>query len=257
MTLRMHKALAALAIVAVGTAFAAARGDAYFKQIRHTDAHQIMGQQMPAETDTTEMWFSDQAARIDTGDGNCVILQAEKNTVYMIDNQDKTYVEIRLEGQGLLEAMMPAGESEEDAEAAAMMKQMAASMLANTQVTVTPTEERKKIRDWDARKYMIDLKLPMGTASSEVWASKDIKVNARLFQKLSMAMSGMMADVEKMMKEMEKIEGMEVYNATVIEMMGNKIKSTQEIIEYTQKPAPAGAYELPAGYKKTTMKMGQ
>ncbi len=254
---RFHRVVAVLAVMAVGAVFTTARGDAYFKQIRHTDAHQVMGQQLPAETDTTEMWFSDKAARIETGDGNWVILQADKNAVYMIDNQEKTYVEIPLDGKGMLEAMVPEGEGEEGAEAAAMMKQMAASMLANTQVTVTPTDERKKIRDWNARKYMVEIKMPMGTASSEVWASTEIKIDARLFQKLSMAMSGMMADVEKMMKEMEKIEGMEVYNSTVVEIMGNKIKSTQEIIEHAQKPAPAGAYELPAGYQKTTMKMGQ
>jgi hypothetical protein len=255
MMTRFHRLVAVLAALVVFAGFSAARGDAYLKQVRHTDAYQVMGQQMPAETDTTELWFAEKAARIDTGDGNCVILQADKNVVYMIDNQEKTYVEIPLDNQGMMEAMMPATEGEEDAEATAMMKQMVSNMLANTTVTVTPTEERKKIRDWNTRKYTVEIKMPMGTATSEVWASPEIKVDARLFQKLSMAVSGMMADVDKMMKEMEKIDGMEVYNSSVVDMMGNKIKSTHELIEYSQKPAPAGADDLPQGYSKT--KMGQ
>jgi hypothetical protein len=256
MTSRFHWVVAVMAIFVVCAGISPARGDAYIKQIRHTAAHQVMGQQVPAETDTTELWFSDKTARMDTGDGKFVILQAEKNTIYLIDSTDKTYVEIPLDGQGMLEALMPSGEGE-DAEAAAMMKQMAANMLANTTVTVTPTEERKKIRDWNARKYMVAIKMPMGTANSEVWASPEIKIDARLFEKMSMAMSGMMADMEKMAKEMEKIDGMEVYNSTVVDMMGTKIQSTQEVIEYSQKPAPAGAYTLPSGYTKTKMGMGE
>lgn len=250
---RFVRCLAVLAVVAGCAGLPVARGDAYLKQIRSTEAAQVMGQEIPASADTTQLWFAEKAARMDSGDGNTVILKADKNVVYMIDHQDHTYVEIPLDQAGLMSAMAPEGGSEEDAQAAEMMKQMVTSMMANTQVTVTPTEERKKVRDWSARKYLVEIKMPMGTANSEVWASSEVKIDVGLFQKLNMALSGVMADVDKMMKEMQKIEGMEVYSSTVMDMMGNKVKSTSELIEYGQKPVPAGGYELPQGYTKTKL----
>lgn len=251
--LRGWAALTALVALSCAAGLSVARADAYLKQIRTTEASEVMGQQVPASTQTSELWFSDKAARMDSGDGNSVILSAEGNVVYMLDHQAKTYTEIPLDQAGLMAAMTPEGASDEDAEAAEMMKQMVASMMANTQVTVTPTEERKKFREWSARKYLVEIKMPMGTANSEVWASPEVRIDMRLFQKLSMAMSGMMTDVDKMLKEMEKIDGMEVFNSTVAEIMGSKVKTTSELIEYAQKPAPAGAYALPQGYTKTKL----
>ena len=250
---RFVRCLAVLAVVVACAGLSGARGDAYLKQIRNTEATQVMGQQVPAKADTTLIWFSEKAARMDSGDGTTVILKADKNTVYMLDHKDRTYVELPLDQAGLMGALAPEGASEEDAQAAEMMKQMVATMMANTQVTVTPTEERKKIREWNTRKYMLEIKMPMGTASSEVWASPEVKIDARLFQKLNLAASGMLGDMEKMTKEMEKIDGMEVYSSTVVDMMGNKVKSTSELIEYGQKSAPAGGYELPQGYTKTKL----
>ncbi len=250
---RVIRCLTVLAVVAGCTGLSVARGDAYLKQIRSTAATQVMGQEVPASADTTELWFAEKSARMDSGDDTTVILKADKNVVYMLDHKDHTYVEIPLDQAGLMSALTPEGASEEDAQAAEMMKSMVASMMANTQVTVTPTEERKKIRDWNTRKYLLEIKMPMGTASSEVWASTDVKIDVGLFQKLNMAMSGMMADMEKMTKEMQKIEGMEVYSSTVMDMMGNKVKSTSELIEYGQKSVPAGGYDLPQGYTKTKL----
>jgi len=242
--------LVLVALVAVALP-PAAQADAFLRQVRHTDGFQAMGQTVPASTDTTGLWFADNKARMDTGDESSVIVRADTGIVYLLDHEKHTYIEMPIGEKGLLGAMT--GGEGEDAEQAEMMQSMMAGMLANIEVTVTPTEERKKIRDWNTRKYVLNIKLPMGATSSEIWASPEIKVDLKLFRTMSDALAGPLAGLEKKMQEMEKIEGMEVYSISTTDMMGAKVKTTTELIEYTSQLAPGGIFDLPAGYSKTSM----
>jgi hypothetical protein len=47
-----------------------------------------------------------------------------------------------------------------------------------------------------------------------------------------------------------KIEGFQVANEMTMEMMGNKINTTTEVVEIAKKTPPAGVYSVPAGYTK-------
>ena len=65
--------------------------------------------------------------------------------------------------------------------------------------------------------------------------------------------NGMMASMpgfEKILAEMKKIKGVVVFQTTVAKVMGQEMKSTTELLECSEKAAPAGHYDLPAGYKK-------
>ncbi len=243
-----------LAVLVPGAGLTAAHADTYMKQVRQTEAMQVMGQQVPASNETSILWFGDGRARMDTGEKMSVILRADRNLIYILNHGDRTYMEMPLDGKNMMEGMMPEGE--DGAQAAEMMKNMMSSMMQETKATVTPTDERKKFRDWNARKYVVEITLPMGTTTSEVWASKDIKVDTHMFHQLSTAMMSMMGGAEKITKEMEKIEGVEVYSTSSASMMGSTTKSTQELVEYGEKSPPAGTYDLPEGYRKATMMGG-
>jgi hypothetical protein len=63
---------------------------------------------------------------------------------------------------------------------------------------------------------------------------------------------------EASVKEMEKIKGYQIASETSGEIMGAKMRSTQEVLEISKKTAPAGTYAVPAGFKKNaTIDMGQ
>jgi hypothetical protein len=55
---------------------------------------------------------------------------------------------------------------------------------------------------------------------------------------------------ENVVREMKKIKGVVVRKDTVTHIVGQDVKSSEELLEIDEKSAPAGTYELPADYKK-------
>ena len=91
----------------------------------------------------------------------------------------------------------------------------------------------------------------MGTTSyAETWATEDIKIDYELYRNLSLSLMGQMTGIEDMLKEMEKIKGIVVLQESTMSMMGTDVKSSQELLEVSDKPAPAGTYTVPEGYNK-------
>ena len=91
----------------------------------------------------------------------------------------------------------------------------------------------------------------MGTTSDfEIWATEDVKIDYELYRNLAFSIMGQTPGIEDMMKEMEKIKGIVVLQEGTMSMMGTDVKSTQELLEVSDKSAPAGTYEVPSGYKK-------
>lgn len=223
--------------------------DTFMKQLVKTDAFEVMGQKQPANVDTSIMWMSDDKAYM-LKDKNAYIMRADKGVVYLIDDKDKTYSEMSVDIFGEIKKAI--GEDNENAE---MVPEMMKSIMGTMKVTVTPTEETMKIGDWNAKKYDVVTSIAMGTTNSEIWASEDIKVNYKVFHAISNAFMAPMPGFDEMMKEMEKIKGMQVKSITQAEMMGAKVKSTSELLECSEKTAPAGIYDIPEGYKKVEMQM--
>jgi len=50
--------------------------------------------------------------------------------------------------------------------------------------------------------------------------------------------------------ELNKIKGLWVAYEMKAQSMGTEISSRAELVEISQKPAPAGIYTMPAGYQK-------
>jgi len=126
--------------------------------------------------------------------------------------------------------------------------------MMKMKATVQPTTETKKIKNWDAKKYLQTIEMAMGKTTSEIWATEDIKINKDLYLKFSTALfamqPGMKDMIDDMMKEMQKIKGFQVLSSSVSDMMGTQIKSTVELQEIREDNPPAGTYDIPAGYKQ-------
>ncbi len=57
-------------------------------------------------------------------------------------------------------------------------------------------------------------------------------------------------------KEFAKITGFQVATEMTADVMGARMRTTTEVIEIVEKPAPAGTFEPPAGYaQKATLSM--
>jgi hypothetical protein len=175
----------------------------------------------------------------------------DKKVMYMINHAEMKYTEMPIDSKGDIFSSAIAGSDlsgEEQAEAKKMMEGFATMM--KPKVTVTATGETQKIKNWNCKKYNMTMSMMGATTKSETWASEDIKIDYELYRNLTFSLMGQTPGIEDMMKETEKIKGIVVLSTGAMSMMGTDVKTTQELLEVTEKMAPGGTYNIPTGYKK-------
>ena len=217
------------------------------KQDVHTDSFEVMGQKQPAQNETNVIWLGEGAARMDQADTNSWIVYPDRNLVIELNHNSKTYSEIPVgEGSGMTGmADEEHGKSSDAEKVSQMMK-----ALMKMEVKVTPTDETKKIRDWNCRKYIVETKMGMGTSSSETWTTEDIKADYDLFYAISKAFMSSIPGYKDIVDEMKKLEGLAVYTEGTANVMGTQVKTVTEVVDYKDGPAPEGIFDIPAEYTK-------
>ncbi|MEW5923693.1 MAG: hypothetical protein AB1746_06875 [Candidatus Zixiibacteriota bacterium] len=226
--------------------------DTMIRQVNERGAFEVMGQKVPACSDTSVVWLGKAMSRMDEGDTASVIMLAEKNIIYMIDHKAKTYAEMPMDALGDLTKMF--GNNEEAKQQIEAMKPMMEMM--RMAVTVTPTTETQKIGDWNCTKYNVKMTMGMGGVSDiEMWATEDAKIDYAAFMELTNSFKGMLPGFEEMMEEMKKVKGIPIKTSNKMNIMGAEATSVMQVIEIKDMDAPAGTYELPKGYTKTEMGM--
>jgi len=268
--------ICAIVVLALAGLAMPVQADDYLTQVSHTDPITMMGQTQPATTDTSEIWMSDNKAHM-TNKLGYVILRADLGMMYIVNSSTGTYAELPLgvaaeqsaESAKMMEAMKDSGQSEKMAEmmkemegnpeAAKMMEAMKGMMGGTDEgssmvsAKVTPTNETKKIGDWDTRLWVMDMKVMMANTTQKIWATKDIDIDYEKFQDLGGAMASAMPGFENIVNEMKKIEGVPVLTESETKVMGTSITQTTEVIDYQDKTAPDGIYELDKKLKKVSL----
>ena len=167
-----------------------------------------------------------------------MIFRLDKNRLYIVDHADKTYSEITLPID--LRKMMPKGSE-------AMADQIAAGMKVTVQVT--PRDETKKVGQWNARRYDVTVQSAMGMKiATTMWVSKEIEGFAA-FNKMAGTMASLQPGSGEWVKQLEKIDGFPVLTESRVDALGAQFGTREELVSVETKAAPAGTYDLPAGYK--------
>ena len=246
---RTFRILCLAAVLGVVFGVAQARADIFMKQKVHTDAMKVMGQSQPAKDSTMSIWLAENKARMDQDAGTSSLLLIDLKLLYMIDHNKKQYAEMPLDFDKMMQGA--AGDDPKAAEAMARMPGFMKNMMGGMSAKVTETNETKTINGWKCRKYLIEMNMGMaGTMNAESWATEDIKLDYTKVFAASNAMMAAMPGFDKIIEEMKKIKGVVAYQTAKTKVMGAEVGSTTELIEAGDKSAPAGTYELPAGYKK-------
>jgi hypothetical protein len=252
--MRFRKCLSTFGLLFVVVCVAvplAVQADVYIKQNNHTDSFSVMGQSQPAKDDVFVTWMGKDMARMDHGEDSTMIIRMDKKVMYMIDHTGKKYTEMPIDSKGDIFASAIAGSDLSDTEQAEAKKMMAGfSKMMKPKVSVKETGESKKIKSWNCKKYNVTMSMMGTTTKFETWATEDIKVDYELYRTLTFSLMGQTPGVEDMMKEMEKIKGVVVLQEGTMSMMGTDVKSSQELLEVSDKSAPGGTYEVPSGYMK-------
>ncbi len=100
--------------------------------------------------------------------GADMILDPVGGDMTFLNNAEKEYYQIN--AKGLMEGMSQPG-----------MEQMR-TMMEQTKVTVEPTDETKKINDWNCRKYKVT-KTGMIEVEQEIWATEDVALDLKRYHR--------------------------------------------------------------------------
>jgi hypothetical protein len=227
----------AVLIVLAAALAAPALADTLLTMKSHTDP--VMNQ--PAKDETTTTWVGkDRLARL--GGDSSFIIRADQNKIYIIDAAAKTYSELDLPVD-LTKYFPP----EMQAQIGAMLPQMKMT------VKITPTDQARKIGNWNTRLYKAEIANAMGMKMDiDMWVTKDIAIDLAAYKSLANSLQGLQLGFEDVAREMAKIDGISVLTENTMSIMGNTVKSREEVVSAETKAAPAGTYDVPAGLTKET-----
>jgi hypothetical protein len=214
----------------------ALRADVVVTKTKHQDAMKSVGGEQPA-TDTTEVtWFGKDRLRTEEGT-NVTIVRGDLKKMYLLDTKAKTVTTLDLPVD--MKKYLPP-------EAAPMMEQM----LGQMKVTVTPTTETKKIKDWNATKYTMTMSMGMmgGNVTQDLWMTKDVEIDHKAFNELSSAMFSTVLGGKAIADEYKKLEGFPVLVEATRKTMGPTLKSREEVTAIETKEPTEGLYEVPKDY---------
>jgi len=216
------------------------QADYLIKQKTHTDAISMMGQTQPARDDEVDIWISHDLNKMATHSSKqSTIIDLTKKVMYLVNHTNKTYVQMELPVD--ITKYLPDE-----------MAQMVGQMVNSITVEVTPTGQKKKIGRWNCDEYNVVMNMMMMKIQMKVWATTDVPYSWEKVSQDMMAqvMAAQLRLNEQALKEFQKIKGQWIASETTMNMMGNNIRSTTEVVEITQKDAPAGTYQVPNGYTK-------
>ena len=218
--------------------FSFLNAEIYIKTKSHTGAFEIMGQKKPEKVAYSEQWISD-TRMVHIREQGTVIIDLDKKAVFIVYHEPKKYVEAPLPLE--MKKLMPT-------EMLAMMS------MWKVNAKTTPNGETKKIKEWNCKGYNVDISMGMMSMKIKTWATTGIPVNwkdfsTKFYPTLLQAVMGQAMD-EETLNQYLVIEGFQVYSDIVINIMRQEIKSTREVVEIGDKPAPPDIFSVPAGYKK-------
>ncbi len=238
---RMITSLLLPLALAVATA---AGADTLLTMKSHTDATAV-GQ--PNHDSQIKVWVSPDNQEIRRDEANfSLLLLLDKNKMYLIDNQAKSYNEVDLPVD--FKKLMPQGGEQ-------MMEQMA--KMSKMDVVVTPTAETKKIGAWSAKKYQVNLSNAAGMKiASDMWMSKDVGFDTASFAQMQAHLTSLSPGNGDWAKKIAQIPGFPVYTESRVTTPQGQIKTTQELAAVDKKAAPAGTYQVPTGFAKAAFGAG-
>ncbi|HKQ60707.1 MAG TPA: DUF4412 domain-containing protein [Candidatus Polarisedimenticolaceae bacterium] len=187
-----------------------------------------------AEPAITETWFAPGRLRQDQG-GFSVIVDLAERRVAILDHARKSYTALAIPVD--LKALLPPDLPDADR----FLEQM------SMQLTVTPSDERREVRGYPARKYAVTMSNQLGVKlSQELWLTREVGFDLAAYKALAAVLARLqpLADPSRL----EALDGFPVLQTTSIAMGGATLEATEELVAIENAPAPAGCYAVPTDY---------
>lgn len=228
----MKRTFLLVLLVLLSATFASA--DYYIKQNVHTDAFSMMGQSQPPKDEVNKLWIGKNKMAMH-GEEQSFVIDGEKNIAYMINHPSKSVVEMEI-----------------PLDISKYLPEQFMQMMGGVTVTVKPTGETQKIKEWTCSGYDVAMNMMMFKMNMKIWATKDVPFDWQTFQNqmFSQMAKATMRLTDEAVQEFLKIEGFQIKSEVTMNIMGADMKTIQEVVEIAKMDAPAGTYDSPVGYKK-------
>jgi hypothetical protein len=204
---------------------------------------------VPEAEQTSTTWLGENRLREDSGQRSTIVdLKAKK--LYVINHTNRSYYAL-----GLPVDIMAGLEDDTRAQIEAMIA------AVKIDVKVTPTDETKEIGGLQAKKYLIEVSgANVMKVSREQWMAEEIDFDVDSFKSLMQTLLSAQPMGADWLKQIWEIKGFPVLAESSVEVMGQTVKTREELISIDEMSPPEGNYLPPDGYTEEAfdfMKMMQ
>jgi len=221
-------------LVLLAAPWSPVRPDLVLTTDKHADAAVRMGQETPARDTRQITWVGKDRMRVEEGT-RVTIVRSDLKRLYILDTAARTSTTIELPFE--LSRYVPAE-----------MHSMLGQMMDRVKVSVSKTDQTRKVGEWDTSAYFVTMNMPMGTMTSTVWVTQDVSLEGCGLRELSAEILAATPLGASIAAEMKKIEGLPVLTERVEEVMGARAVSRDTVISVEQREPTPGLYDVPEGY---------
>jgi hypothetical protein len=212
----------------------------------------MSGKRMPEKVEIKEQWLAKDKFAVFSKELN-IIVDYQKEKLYFLINKHKKYYEVPINiDMAKLQELIPPKAAE------------IISSIKITDVKVNLSGQKKKVANWDCQGsefelvFMIQALNIMPKFKIKFWTTKDIPFDHKsytsgineFYERFVFRVLNVDENSKKEIKKMDKIEGFHVASEVIVNMFGSEIKVESQVLEVTEKPAPAGIYSPPKDYTK-------
>jgi hypothetical protein len=232
-SLRLHLLLA-LTLLAVAATSAAA--DTLLSIQGHTDGVRIGNRAQEARDSKVAVWLGADRMRRDEGTLS-VIVRRDQKKIYIVNHSDRTYTMVDLPVDWM--KLVPPRDQDS-------FKRFLADNAM--QAAVTPSTESKKIRGWDAHRVDLAVSNAHGLKiATQMWVTKAL-ASYDAYNQMSADVLSLQPNNVDWSKKLSQLGGFPVFQDTTVTVGGTSFKSREELLASETKDAPAGTYDVPAGF---------
>lgn len=226
--------------------------DVYVKVMERTEAYEMSGKRHPEKVEIKEQWLAKDKFAVFNKELN-IIVDYQKEKLYFIVHKPKKYYEFptSIDMKKLQELIPP--------KAAEII-----SSIKISDVKLNLSGQKKKVANWDCQgiEFEMVIMIPalniMPKLKMKLWATKDVPFDYKkyaggmgeFYGKFVFRVLNVDESSKKELEKMDKIEGFQIAAEVTVNMFGSEMKVESQVLEVTEKAAPAGIYSPPKDYTK-------
>ncbi|MBL8862529.1 MAG: hypothetical protein JNK02_11025 [Planctomycetes bacterium] len=210
-----------------------AQADVLLTRKTRAEAYRTPEGEVPAKESTTTIWVGKDRLRMDDGE-RVVVVRLDQKQVHLLDPASKVASTLDLPVD--LAKLAPPEVS-----------RMLEGLVRGTTVTSATSAESQRVGAWNARRSVVRLG---GTAEASitVWTTQELPLDPAAYAELVSHAMSVRPGGALVAEEMRKLGGISVLTEREQKTGGLVLRSRDELVAVETKDAPAGLYEIPAGF---------